>query len=75
MRFLFECKTTGDKSLRITAAWLEKITREAMAEGREPALEFEIRGGQSAICESKWVAIPRSVFVRLQSAALEVDEI
>jgi len=70
-RFLFECKTTGDKSIRITSAWLTKITREAMAEGLEPALEFEIRGGADPICEKQWVAIPRSVFTRLQMAALE----
>jgi hypothetical protein len=71
VHFLFECKTTGDKSLRITAAWLAKITREAAAAGLEPALEFEIRGGFDPVCERQWVAVPRSVFVRLQSAATE----
>ena len=66
-RFLFECKQTEKKSLRIQGEWLSKITREAMAAGKEPALEFEIQGHTDPQLEKEWVAVPLSVFRRLQS--------
>jgi len=69
LRFLFELKTTVAQSLRIQGAWLGKITREASAEGLEPAFEFEIDGYKDPMCEKSWVAVPRSVFIRLQHFA------
>lgn len=64
-RFMIECKGTGKASLSVKGAWLEKITKEAMAEGKEPALQFEILGIDPSIAEQEWVAIPQSVFLRL----------
>lgn len=62
---MIECKKTDKKSIRIEGAWLGKITREAMAAGREPALEFEIQGCEDPLLEREWVAVPMSVFKRL----------
>lgn len=64
-RFLIECKGTGKASLSVKGAWLEKITREAMAEGKEPALHLEIMGVDPSIAEREWVVVPQSVFLRL----------
>lgn len=40
---LVECKTTEARSIRVEAKWLEKITREALEAGKEPALNIEIQ--------------------------------
>lgn len=63
--FLIECKQTEKKSLSVKGEWLAKITREAMACGKEPALSIQIRGNDDTMCEQDWVAIPMSVFQRL----------
>lgn len=70
-RFLIECKQTEKKSLRVQGQWLSKITREAMAAGKEPALEFEIQGYEDPQLEKEWIAIPLSVFRRLQEGTDE----
>ena len=64
-RFLIECKQTVHASLSVKGEWLSKITREAMAAGKEPALAIEIKGHDDAALEPHWVAIPLSVFKRL----------
>lgn len=64
-RFLIECKQTEKKSLSVKGEWLSKITREAMAAGKTPALSIEIKGIEDRIAERDWVAIPMSVFRRL----------
>ena len=64
--FLVECKRTEKKSLSVKVAWLDKITREAHVQpGREPALALQFENLQDA--EEDWVAVPRSVFVRILS--------
>ncbi len=63
-KFLIEAKQTEAASIRIQATWLTKITEEAHAAGREPALAFEIKGAVSH-AEMQWVAVPLSVFRRL----------
>jgi hypothetical protein len=64
-RFLIECKQTIHASLSVKGEWLSKITREAMAAGKEPALAIEIKGHDDAAMEPHWVAVPLSVFKRL----------
>lgn len=74
---LVECKRTmGNKSIRVEAAFLIKITSEALMEGKYPALAIQfdqkvmdrvarIRGQMSA--EPDWIAVPLTTF----SAMLE----
>ena len=64
-RFLVECKQTVHASLSVKGEWLAKITKEAMAAGKEPALAIEIKGHEDPVLEAHWVAIPMSVFKRL----------
>lgn len=64
--FLVECKLTQASSIRIERAWLVKITRQALAAGKFPALAIEIQGGEDdPLLERDWVAVPVSVFKRL----------
>ena len=63
--FLIECKQTKNKSIRIESKWLAKISREAFAVGKDPALSIDIKGQEDEFCERDWVAIPMSVFKRL----------
>lgn len=63
--FLIECKLTEAGSLRVKQSWLEKITSEAEAQGKMPALAIEIQGGDRRLAERDWIAVPRSVFRRL----------
>lgn len=68
--FLVECKQTVHASLAIQWAWLAKITGEALAQGKIPALDFEVLGGPPAGgVERQWVAVPHSAFVQLVRAA------
>ena len=63
---LVEAKQTKHASISVTLAWLNKISREAALEGKEPALAIEIRGGDlDPHCERDWVAIPARVLRRL----------
>jgi len=64
-RFLVECKLTEKASLSVKQSWLEKITAEAEAQGKYPALSIEIQGGERRLAERDWIAVPRSVFQRL----------
>ena len=62
--FLIECKRTDKKSLRVQNSWLVKITEEAFAKHKYPALHMEMEINTS-MTESDWVAVPLSVFVKL----------
>lgn len=66
-QFLIENKQTAAASLRITWEWLKKITAQALANDRLPALFFELRcqSPRDLTVESEWVAIPLSVWRRL----------
>ena len=64
-RFLIECKQTKHKSISIKSDWLNKISREALAAGKEPALQFEVKGNEDTFVEKDWIAVPLSVFKRL----------
>jgi hypothetical protein len=75
-----ECKTTVGKSLRLEAAWLNKITSEAEDLLKTPflAIRFSRRvleelasvawrkGGKPVVvAEEDWIAVPRSAFVKM----------
>ena len=53
---LLEAKRTGKKSLGVKAEWLEKITREARAEGRIPALSIELPTNHAT--PTDWTMVP-----------------
>ena len=65
--FLIEAKQTEKESIRITWAWLKKITQQALAAQRLPALAFEVRSQEprDLLAESEWVAVPMSVWQQL----------
>lgn len=64
--FLIECKLTAAGSLRVESAWLAKITRQALASGKLPALAIEIQGGEEdRLLERDWICVPQSVFKKL----------
>jgi hypothetical protein len=58
--FLVECKRTDKKSIVLHAEWLEKIFREALEQGRYPAVEVEIGGAERHA--RKWVLIPSALW-------------
>jgi hypothetical protein len=70
-RYLVEAKQTAKDSMRVTWAWLAKITRQAVGIGRVPALAIELRSGapRDPLVGSEWVMLPLGEFERL----LEVD--
>lgn len=57
--YLIECKRTVHASIQLKKSWLDKISREAAAAGKEPALSVEIAGGPNdAHGERDWILIP-----------------
>ena len=66
-KFLIECKFTQKKSLSVKGDWLKKITKEAHAQDKYPALAIQIAGTEDlGISETDWVAIPMSLFNRIK---------
>lgn len=63
--FLIECKSTQHHSLSVKQAWLKKISHEALALQKEPALSIEIHGDKDTITERDWIMIPLRVFKSL----------
>jgi len=65
-RFLIECKRTEHASLSLKKSWLDKISREAAAASKEPALAIEIAGGpDDAHGEREWIMIPLRCWKKL----------
>ncbi len=60
-KFLIEAKMTEKASLSVKAEWLEKITMEAMAQGRLPALSIRLNF-DNRLVEHDWYLVPASVF-------------
>jgi Holliday junction resolvase len=52
-RFKAECKKSMTRNLKIKAEWLEKITREALASNRKPALIFAWQRGPIMVAMPK----------------------
>ena len=80
---LVECKRSmGKKSIRLEAAWLTKITAEAFAGNRHPALAIQFdqeimrevaRAHGRMIAEADWIAVPLSSFRGMLEALGEKD--
>jgi len=72
--FLIEAKTraTEAQSITVQRLWLDKITMEAHACGRDPALEIQIPT-KNPLAEERWVMIPASVFARLLETIREFE--
>jgi len=83
-----ECKTTQGKSLRLEAQWLNKITSEAADLFKYPFLAIRFNelvlgrlaselwrklGKPVTTAEQDWIAIPRSVFVKMLDELGEED--
>jgi hypothetical protein len=69
--FLYEAKSTTASSLPIKLEWLVKITEEAQAQAKLPALTFGFvlpTGRPRPNCSAEWVAIPLPVFQELLEA-------
>lgn len=65
-QFLLECKSTTNNSLSIKLDWLIKITREAMSEGKPPALSVSFVDPQGKPVDAgEWVLIPLYKFREL----------
>jgi hypothetical protein len=65
---LLECKRTDKKSIRITSSMLDKITKEALANGMLPALAFEV---QTDFASKDWIALPAKSMERLVKLGYE----
>lgn len=64
--WLVECKRTEKASLALKRAWLVKVAREALVQGKRPALAVAIAGGAPAAdVEADWVLMPLSIFTAL----------
>lgn len=64
---LIEAKYTDKKSLSIKRAWLEKITREATALGKYPALAIEF-GDMPPGTPRDWVMVPKKLLEEFDDA-------
>jgi len=62
--FLVECKFTEKQSIRVELKWLKKISREAMAEGKIPALSVEIQHDDHLTAQD-WTMIPTEALKEL----------
>lgn len=62
--FLVENKSTEHKSIALKYDWLSKISREAICEGRDPALaiQFVDKFGHPIAKDATWVMVPERVF-------------
>lgn len=62
---LIECKTTSASSYRVEFATLVKVTHEAFAVDKAPALEIEITGTSDPLTSSRWIMVPAGVMADL----------
>lgn len=66
--FLIDAKRTEAKSIRLDSEMFVKIQLEADSVGKEPALALELQG-LSPMTEKDWIAMPKSVFIKLLGGA------
>lgn len=65
--FLVECKQTDKASISIKWDWLRKISKEAMAVGKNPALTIEIKGGKfDPNTDRDWVLLPVRIIEQIK---------
>lgn len=62
---LIECKSTVHASLSIKKSWLEKITREALARNRAPAVTLSFVDASGQARSGDWIAIPHWLAIRV----------
>lgn len=67
VELLGECKRTDKKSISITIAYLEKITHEAVAYDRIPAVAIEF-GNTPKMVSRDWVMVPAEFMQELLEA-------
>ena len=72
-KFMIEAKTTSHASMSIKKEWLAKITAEATAVQKYPAMSIEIGGNPDPLTEDGWMIIPESVFKKLLMFLEEED--
>lgn len=62
--FLVENKATEHRSIGVKYAWCEKISKEALAENKDPAIsiQFVDQTGLPIARDASWVLIPERVF-------------
>lgn len=66
--WLIEAKSTTNASMPIQLGWLVKITEEALATGKNPALliSFVLPDGRpKPNCDSEWVCMPKQKYLEL----------
>lgn len=68
---MIEAKRTDGKGIRVTADMCDRITREAFANGMDPALALEM---PTKFAKRDWVAIPADRLVELLEAEAEAEE-
>lgn len=72
---LFESKSTTGRSIRVMYSWLHKITKEALAERKSPALTLSfVREDGTAEKDGDWVLIPLARYKRLIATEEEANE-
>ena len=59
---MIEAKRTDGKGIRVTGAMLDRITKEALSNGMEPALALEM---PTEFAKRDWIAIPAERLVEL----------
>jgi len=67
---MIEAKRTDGKGIRVTGDMLDRITREALANGMEPALALEM---PTMFAKRDWVAIPAERLVELLERVETLD--
>jgi len=61
--FLLDNKSTINKSLSVKLSWLDKISREARAQGRTPGLSIQFVDTQGRpVRHGRWVMVPEDEF-------------
>lgn len=63
---MIECKSTTHDSISLQREWLLKVSREALASGKTPALHLAFTGDDGKTKEKgAWVCIPEWLFQEL----------
>jgi len=64
--FLIESKATKHASISVTLDWLDKISKEALDAGKDPALLIQfVDAGGNPWRGSTWVLVPERVFAEV----------
>jgi len=65
--FLVENKATEFRSMVVKYDWLQKISREALAVSKEPALAFQFvtKDGKPIAHDAKWIMMPERCFLEI----------